>query len=45
MPVSGMYTSCQPQEFNWSCASVVEGVFRAQDDDVHMESRVYYFYQ
>jgi len=26
-------------------ASVVEGVFRAHDDDVHNESRVYYFYQ
>ena len=28
-----------------SCSSVVEGVFQTQDDDVHMESRVYDFYQ
>ena len=47
MQVSGMYTSCQYQEFNLSGASVVEGVtvFKAQVDDVHIESRVYYFFQ
>jgi len=26
----------------WTCDSVVRSIFRAQDDDVHTESRIYY---
>ena len=45
LPVSGMYkVVVSTKNSAYSCASVVDGVFRAHDDDVHMGSRVYYLF-